>query len=125
MRLSTVASRQRGSAADSSWKEESSSTTQSSGRTSPRRSSIVSPMLPPTWTRAPPAASTAPSSAVVVVFPLVPVTPATGAGQRSKTRSISLRTGTPRRRALSRTGASQGTPGLGQTIAAPAATSSS
>ena len=56
----------------------------------------------------------APRRVVVVVFPLVPVTPAMGAGQRSKVRSISLRTGIPAARARSSSGASHGTAGLGQ-----------
>ena len=50
-------------------------------------------MLPPTWTRAPEAARRAAARAVVVLFPLEPVTPSTGASQRSRKRAISLVTG--------------------------------
>ena len=124
MTLSTHAIAQRGSSTDSIWNDESSSTTQSVSLTVSRRSSMVAPMLPPRWTRSPARSRMAATSAVVVVFPLVPVIPQMRARQRSKTRSISLRTGTPWDRATSSSGASHGTPGLGHTISASAATSS-
>ena len=113
----------RGSRTDSIWKDESSSTTQSAAATASSLSSIGTPMLPPRWTRSPARSRIAATSAVVVVLPLVPVMPQIRARQRSKTRSISLRTGTLWARAASSSGASQGTPGLGHTMSASTATS--
>ncbi len=84
---------------------------------------MVSPMLPPRCTRRPSRAITAAHRLVVVVFPLVPVMPTILPRQRSNTSAISLRTGIPSDRASSSSGAFQGTPGDGQTSAAPRTTS--
>jgi len=88
--------------ASSSWKLDNSSTTASSGSILCTEGSRDTPMFPPSHVLRPQARSMAASSAVVVDLPLLPVTAATGAGQRARNMFMGLVTGTAACRAARR-----------------------